>query len=77
MEVPERDGLCMPAIRSDLEPYKSPIDDSVIGSRSSQRYDLEKNDCVLAPPNKNPFQPEEYKHRKAQQAKVLEKRKSN
>jgi len=54
MEQPERDGVCMPHVMSDIEDYRSPIDGSVITSRSSQRYDLEKNDCVLKEPRRKP-----------------------
>lgn len=75
MEIPER-GICMPMIRSDIEDYLSPIDGKRVSSRSGQRYDLQKNDCVLAPPSKHKFHPEEYKSRKAEQAKVLEKRRA-
>jgi hypothetical protein len=76
MPIPEREGLCMPTIRSDIEDYASPIDGKRISSRSGQRYDLAKNDCVLAPPSKNKFNPEEYRHRKAEQAKAFERRRA-
>ena len=36
-----------PYIQADIEPYQSPIDDSYIGSRRAQRYDLEKNGCRI------------------------------
>jgi len=54
MEVPQRDGVCMPMIQSDIDDYISPIDGRVITSRSSQRYDLEKNGCILKEPRKKP-----------------------
>ena len=76
MPIPEREGICAPTVRSDIEDYTSPIDGSVIRSRSGQRYDLAKNDCVLAPPSKTPFIREEYVERKARQAKILEARKA-
>lgn len=76
MPVPVRDGLCIPAIRSDIEDYTSPIDGKHVSSRSGQRYDLEKNDCVLAPPGRK-FSREEYTARKAGQAKELAKRKAS
>jgi len=76
MPQPERDGICMPTVRSDIEPYQSIIDGTVVGSRSSQRYDLEKNNCVLAPPFSKRMQPEEYVEHKARQAKVLEARRA-
>lgn len=72
MPVPDRAGICMPAVRSDIEDYTSPIDGSLIRSRTGQRYDLAKNDCVLAPPTRKPFIREEYVERKARQAKQLE-----
>ena len=34
-------------IQTDLEPYQSPIDDTVINSRRGQRYDLQKNGCRI------------------------------
>lgn len=36
-----------PYIRSDIEPYESPIDGTPINSRRQQRYDLEKNGCRI------------------------------
>jgi hypothetical protein len=74
MPVPERTGICMPTMRSDIEDYKSPIDGKPITSRSQQRYDLEKNDCVLSEKPRQKFDPEEYKWRKGEQAKQLAKR---
>ena len=71
MDIPVRDGPCTPMVRSDIEDYTSPIDGSVIRSRSGQRYDLAKNDCVIAPPTKRPFVREEYVERKARQAQAL------
>lgn len=50
--MPHRDGICMPNIVSDITEYLSPIDGTLIGSRSTRRYDLEKNDCVEMPPPK-------------------------
>jgi hypothetical protein len=52
MEIPERDGVCCPRVESDIEPYKSPVDGRVISSRSAQRDDLKRNDCVLKPKRK-------------------------
>jgi hypothetical protein len=46
MPIPERDEVVMPMIASDIEPYKSPIDGRVIGSRSARREDLARNNCV-------------------------------
>ena len=52
MPIPDRDGLCLPAVRSDIEPYRSPIDGKMITSNSHRRYDLESNGCVPAEPRK-------------------------
>jgi hypothetical protein len=52
MYIPEREGVCCPRVESDLEPYRSPVDGRLIGSRSEQRDDLARNGCVLAPPSK-------------------------
>ena len=54
MPIPEREGICMPAIQSDIPEYRSPIDGALITSRSHRRYDLEKNNCVPAEPRKKP-----------------------
>lgn len=32
-----------PYVQGDIEPYQSPIDDTVISSRRSQRYDMERS----------------------------------
>lgn len=76
MKVHDPNAICAPRVRSDIEDYASPIDGKRVASRSGQRYDLEKNGCVIAPPSKNKFSPEEYRHRKAEQAKVLRARAS-
>lgn len=52
MPMPERDGVCCPRVISDIEEYRSPIDGSLITSRSHRREDLLKNGCVEAPPCK-------------------------
>lgn len=51
MEIPDR-GVCAPLVQSDIKEYRSPIDGKLISSRSSRRYDLEKNGCVEADPPK-------------------------
>lgn len=76
MDIPERDGLCMPAVHSDIEDYTSPIDGSVVKSRTGQRYDLAKNGCVLKEQPFKKMHPEEYKEHKARQAKALEARRA-
>ena len=48
MHIPERDGLCLPAHFSDIEPYKSPVDGAYVSGRAARRYDMEKNNCVDA-----------------------------
>lgn len=53
MEIPKRDEVCMPMVRSDIQEYRSPVNGELISSRSTRKYDLEKNDCVdLGPPKK-------------------------
>lgn len=52
MEIPQRDGVCMPMVRSDIPEYRSPIDGKLISSNSTRRYDLEANGCVPAEPRK-------------------------
>lgn len=57
MPQPEREGICMPRVISDIDDYVSPVSGEVIRSRSGQRDDLKRHDCVLAPPRRKPFQP--------------------
>ena len=53
MPIPERTGICAPRVMSDIPEYRSPIDGTLITSRSQRRYDLEKNGCVeMDPPKK-------------------------
>jgi hypothetical protein len=54
MEIDETcSSVCMPMIRSDIEPYKSPIDGKMITSRSERREDLARNNCVPYEPMGN------------------------
>jgi hypothetical protein len=53
MDIPERDGPSMPMIRSDIQPYKSPIDGRLITSASERRDDLARNNCVPYEPMGN------------------------
>lgn len=53
MPLPERDEVVMPVIQSDIEPYKSPVDGRLIGSRSARRDDLARNNCVPYEPMGN------------------------
>lgn len=53
MHIPERDGVCVPQIMRDIPEYRSPVGDhAMITSRSHQREDLKRHDCVMAPPRK-------------------------
>lgn len=52
MEIPHREGVVMPAVRSDIPEYRSPIDGKPITSNSHRRYDLEANNCRPAEPRK-------------------------
>lgn len=53
MPIPERSGVVMPMVRSDIEPYASPIDGRMITSRSERREDLARNGCVPYEPMGN------------------------
>lgn len=44
--MPERSGIVMPTILSDIPEYRSPIDGRPITSRSHRREDLKRNNCV-------------------------------
>ena len=46
MQVKDRNAICKPYVQSDIPEYRSPIDGKLIGSRSTRREDLKKNDCV-------------------------------
>lgn len=50
LTVPDR--VCAPMVIGDIPEYRSPINGALIGSRSQQREDLKRNDCVLAEPRK-------------------------
>lgn len=55
MHLPDRTEICCPRVWSDIEDYVSPTGDhAVIGSRSAQREDLKRHDCVLVPPREKP-----------------------
>lgn len=73
MHMPERDGVCMPQIMSDIPEYRSPVGDhTLITSRSHQREDLKRHDCVMAPPRKK-REIRSAKYRAAHGLKPLEK----
>lgn len=44
MPVPDR--IATPMVRSDIEPYASPIDGKMITSRTHRRDDLARSGCV-------------------------------
>ncbi len=48
----DREGVFAPSVMRDVPEYRSPIDGQPITSRSHQREDLKRNDCVLAEPRK-------------------------
>lgn len=52
MPIPEREELCCPRVMPDIPEYRSPIDGTLITSRTHRRYDLEKNGCYEADPPK-------------------------
>jgi hypothetical protein len=54
MEVRDRNAICTPTVIRDIPEYRSPIDGRPISSRSHQREDLKRNNCVLAEPRKKP-----------------------
>lgn len=55
--MPERDGIAMPMIVSDIPEYRSPIDGRPITSRSHRREDLARNNCVPYEPSLKPKHP--------------------
>lgn len=54
MDLPVRDGLAAPIVVSDIPEYRSPIDGSLITSRSQRREDLLRNNCVEYEPSLSP-----------------------
>lgn len=55
MPKPHKGKICAPMIMPDIPEYHSPITGALISSRSTQREDLKRNDCVLAEPSKRGF----------------------
>ena len=76
MFIPERDEICMPMVQSDLQEYESPASGKMITSKSWQRDDLKRHDCVINDKPRQKFNRKEYVERKQRQAKELEKRKA-
>lgn len=64
MEAPDR--IAVPAIRSDIAPYKSVVSNKVIDGRAAQREDLKRSGCRLVDPG-------EFKVEKAQTKKWAER----
>ena len=52
MHKPYEGQICAPMICPDIPEYRSPIDGSLISSRSARREDLKKNDCYEIDPPK-------------------------
>jgi hypothetical protein len=46
IHLPHEGKVCAPIVRSDIPEYRSPIDGTLISSRSTRREDLKKNGCV-------------------------------
>jgi hypothetical protein len=53
-EEQRRQPIACPTILSDIEPYRSPVDGRVVGSRSQRRDDLKRNGCVEYEPSMSP-----------------------
>lgn len=54
MPMPDRIGLCVPYIVSDMEPYQSPVDGRLISGRGARRDDLKRHGCVEYEPSLSP-----------------------
>jgi hypothetical protein len=52
MHVRDPNAICAPMVIPDVPEYRSPINGLPITSRSHQREDLKRNNCVLAEPRK-------------------------
>lgn len=48
MHVPERDGLCVPQVIADIEPYISPASGQYVSGRAAKRDDLARTNCIDA-----------------------------
>lgn len=66
MEIPHRDGPCVPMIQSDIAPYRSVVSNKLIEGRAAQREDLKRSGCRLVDPS-------EFKVEKAQTKKWAER----
>ncbi len=56
MPIPERDGICLPLIRSDIQPYACPITGKMITSMSEHRENLKKHGMRVMEPSESPTQ---------------------
>jgi hypothetical protein len=54
MPVPERDGVCLPMVVSDIKPYACPITGKMITSRSEHRDNLAKHGMRVVEPDESP-----------------------
>lgn len=54
MPLPERDGLCVPFIVSDIPDYHSPVDGRLVSGRVQRREDLKRNNAVEWEPSLSP-----------------------
>jgi len=54
MPIPQRAGLCVPFVVSDIPDYTSPIDGRVISGRVQRREDLKRNNAVEWEPSMSP-----------------------
>lgn len=54
MPIPPRDGLCVPNVIRDIQPFLSPVDGKYVSGRGARRDDLKRNNCVEAEPFKKP-----------------------
>lgn len=54
MHIPERAEVCLPYVVSDMAPVTSPVDGTMITSRSQLRYELEKHGKRIQDPSESP-----------------------
>lgn len=56
MPLPFEGEICTPTLIKDIPEYRSPIDGSLITSRSARREDMKKHGCVEYEPSLSPTQ---------------------
>ena len=54
MPMPERTGICVPHIISDITDYHSPVDGRLVSGRAQRREDLKRNNAVEWEPSLSP-----------------------